>query len=122
MRKPLLFSIQSYDYLRTQLMRSSCFCDGQVERKIFPDGERYLRILTDLRGQDALVIGGTTGDSDTMELYQLVFGLVSQGARRVTVIIPYFSYSTMERDVLPGEVVTAKCSALMLSKLPCPPG
>ena len=33
-------------------------------------------------------------------------------------MIPYFGYSTMERAVLPGEVVTAKINVSMLSSIP----
>jgi ribose-phosphate pyrophosphokinase len=33
-------------------------------------------------------------------------------------VVPYFGYSTMERAVLPGEIVTAKCRARLLSAIP----
>src|SRR5262245_25774149 len=106
--KPLIFSTGSYGYMKDQMMVENHFDDGQVERKFFPDGERYQRIMTPPRGRQVYVIAGTISDADTMELVDLSHGLVEQGARRLTVIVPYFSYSTMERDVLPGEVVTAK--------------
>src|SRR5262249_38194283 len=43
------------------------------------------------------------------------------GARRLTLVVPYFGYSTMERAVTAGEVVTAKTRALLLSSIPPAP-
>src|SRR5205814_1132047 len=63
-------------------------------------------------------IGGTISDGDTLELYDLATGLVQNGAQSLTLLIPYFGYSTMERPVKPGEVVTAKSRARLLSSLP----
>ncbi|MGC4004381.1 MAG: hypothetical protein QM811_15205 [Pirellulales bacterium] len=36
----------------------------------------------------------------------------------LTLIVPYFGYSTMERSIKPGEVVTAKARARLLSMIP----
>ncbi|HWZ04974.1 MAG TPA: ribose-phosphate diphosphokinase, partial [Mucilaginibacter sp.] len=36
----------------------------------------------------------------------------------LTLVVPYFGYSTMERAVLPGEIVTAKTRARLLSAIP----
>ena len=43
----LFFSIASYGYLEARFLAAGDFERGQVERKAFPDGERYLRITTD---------------------------------------------------------------------------
>ena len=40
------------------------------------------------------------------------------GAYRLRLVIPFFGYSTMERAVQPGEVVTAKTRARLLSSIP----
>src|SRR5690606_27189478 len=65
-----------------------------------------------------VVIGGTVSDSDTLEMYDLSFALAMNGASSLTIVIPYFGYSTMERAVKPGEVVTAKIRARLFSTLP----
>jgi ribose-phosphate pyrophosphokinase len=53
----------------------------------------------------------------------MAFGLVSQGARKLILIMPYFGYSTMERAVKKGEVVVAKSRATLFSSIPsCPEG
>lgn len=93
---------------------------GEVETRLFADGERYLRLSTDPAGQDAAVLGGTIGEADTLELYDLACGVVEAGARSLTLVIPYFGYGTMERGTRPNEIVTAKTRARLLSSIPVP--
>jgi ribose-phosphate pyrophosphokinase len=91
---------------------------GSLERRFFPDGERYLRYLDDVRGHDVVILGGTVSDQDTLELFDLSGSVVRYGARSLTLVVPYFGYSTMERAVKYGEVVTAKARARLLSAIP----
>ncbi|MEZ0295290.1 MAG: ribose-phosphate diphosphokinase, partial [Candidatus Methylacidiphilales bacterium] len=119
--KPLLFSTRCYKPLRDDILALGGLEAGEVEVKDFPDGERYQRILTTVSGRDVALLAGTISDSDTLELYDLAVGLVKYGGRSLSLIIPYFAYSTMERAVHPGEVVTAKTRARMLSSIPAPP-
>ena len=118
---PLIFSTHAYGFLRDDLCRLGGFPPGEVERKEFPDGERYLRLASAAAGRDAVLVGGTSSDADLLELYDLATGLVRCGARRLTLVVPYFGYSTMERAVREGEVVTAKTRARLLSGIPVAP-
>lgn len=113
-----LFSTAAYSRLADRLSELARFTRGQVERETFPDGEHYQRIESPVDGRDVVVLGGTISDADTLELYDLACGLVKFGARTLTLVIPYFGYGTMERAVLPGEIVTAKTRARLLSMLP----
>ena len=120
--RPLLFAIRSYGYLG-EALRQRMPCEaGTVHVQEFPDGERYQRIDTDPAGREVILVGGTVSDSDTLELFDLACALTRSGAHRLTLIIPYFGYSTMERAVKPGEVVTAKERARLLSAVPAAPG
>ncbi len=118
MPEPLVFSTAAYDYLGQAIATGGGWELGQVERQQFPDGEHYQRVITDPADRDVIVIGGTVDDSATLELYDLACGLVTAGAYRVRMVIPYFGYSTMERSTRPGEVVTAKTRARLLSSIP----
>jgi ribose-phosphate pyrophosphokinase len=91
---------------------------GELEIRHFADGERYLRILTECVDRDVVVLGGTITDSDTLTLYDLACATVGQGARSMTLIIPFFGYQTMERRVKRGEVVVAKTRARLFSAIP----
>ncbi len=62
-------------------------------------------------------MGGTCDVHCTLELFELANQLANE-ARSLTLVIPYFGYSTMERSVLPGEIVTAKVRARLLSAIP----
>ncbi|MFO0762846.1 MAG: ribose-phosphate diphosphokinase [Byssovorax sp.] len=114
----LLFTIPSYAYMEPTLLAAGDFERGEIERKTFPDGERYLRIATPTRGRDVVLLGGTPTDMDVLEVYDLGYAISRAGARSLSFVIPYFGYSTMERAVRPGEVVTAKTRARLISSIP----
>ena len=118
MTSPLVFSTQSYAYLRDDLARAGRFDPGSVEVATFPDGERYQRLATPVSGRDVVLVGGTVSDADTLELFDLACSMVKYGAHSLALVIPYFGYSTMERAVKDGEVVTAKTRARLFSAIP----
>lgn len=116
--KPLLFAIEEYSDLAQSLLDTGGFAAGAVETKAFPDGERYSRISDDVHGQAVVLLGGTVSDRATLDLYDLACAIVKYGASRLTLVIPYFGYATMERAANPGEVVKAKTRARLLSSIP----
>lgn len=113
----LIFSTRPYAGL-CRMICSDRVVEGELERKDFPDGERYVRIVSDMRERHVAVLGGTIDDTATLELFDLASTAALEGARSVTLIVPYFGYSTMERRAQPGEVVVAKSRARLLSALP----
>ncbi|MCK6574960.1 ribose-phosphate diphosphokinase [Myxococcota bacterium] len=114
----LVFSTAAYARLADDLCALTGFEPAVLERRFFPDGERYLRMHSSPLGRDVALVGGTISESDTLELFDLACSVVKHGARSLTMVVPYFGYSTMERAVLPGEVVTAKNRARLLSAIP----
>ncbi len=119
-RRTVLFSTRSYDYLGQEICRLAGCEAGQVERQTFPDGEHYQRLLASVEGADAVLVGGTISEAETLELYDLACGLVQADVHSLTLAIPYFGYATMERVSKPGEIVTAKTRARLLSSIPVP--
>ncbi len=117
-RQLTLFATQSYSFLADAVTGRGEFVRRKVEQQEFPDGERYHRLAADVEGADVALLGGTISDRDTLEIYDLGWALVEAGARSLTLIVPYFGYSTMERAVHPGEVVMAKSRAHLLSSIP----
>jgi ribose-phosphate pyrophosphokinase len=93
----------------------------RIERSTFGDGERYYRLdvdtTFDLLGRCAIYVCPLCDDSDILEVLRVGTTLVQYGVRRRIFIIPFLAYSTMERAVRPGEVVTAKCTIQMLSAI-----
>ena len=118
MTKKILFTIQSYQYLAEELLQGEEFEEGIIERSYFSDGELYQRIITQVEGREVVLLGGTANESATMELFDLASALVGYGAESLSLVVPYFGYSTMERAVKQGDIVTAKSRARLLSAIP----
>jgi ribose-phosphate pyrophosphokinase len=115
---PLLFSTRPYAYMEEAVANATGFERGAIGRTEFPDGEHYRRIDTPVVNRHVVLLGGTVSDEATLEAFDLATSLVMGGALSLTLVIPYFGYSTMERAVKPGEVVMAKNRALMFSAIP----
>ncbi len=116
----LIFSTPQYQKMADQLCGSLGGERGALEIRNFPDGERYLRILSEVSGRDVILLGGTVSDECTLSLYDLSCAISKYGAARISLVLPYYGYSTMERAVRPGEVVTAKTRARLFSSIPTP--
>jgi len=123
MELPVLFATKPYAYLAARLLAAAPqqLSAGQLYIRDFPDGEHYHRIDTNVRGRHVWVLGGTIDDAATMELFDIAQGCVQYGALSLTIILPYFGYSTMERSVQAGEIVKAKNRALLFSSIPRTP-
>lgn len=116
---PLLFAIRSYDYMKQEMLKDPRFTDGTIFVDHFPDGERFQRIETSVRDRDVVLVGGTITDTDALEMFDVACAMVKYGARSLSLVIPYYGYSTMERaKPLTREVVTAKTRARLLSAIP----
>lgn len=111
----IVFGTQSYLDWAGRLQQLAEFELGVIERKDFLDGEHYLRVHTPVDDRDVLIVSGTVSDLETMELFDLANAIVDGGALRLKIVLPYFGYSTMEREVKRGEAVKAKYRARLLS-------
>jgi ribose-phosphate pyrophosphokinase len=118
MSAPVILSIEAYDYFAADLAASLGSEPGRIERDTFPDGERHLRVLDEVNDRDVVLVGGTVSDTATLELYDLANAVVENGAATLTLIVPWFGYSTAERAGAPGEAVMAKTRARLLSSIP----
>jgi ribose-phosphate pyrophosphokinase len=114
----LLFTTTRYQYLEADFVAVGQFEQGTVETRAFPDGEIYRRVVDDPWGRDVVLLGGTPHDTDWLEVYDLGSAISRAGARSLSIVMPYFGYSTMERAVNRGEVVTAKTRARLISAIP----
>jgi ribose-phosphate pyrophosphokinase len=120
MKKPdrLLFFTKGYEFLSKDFSSFYNIELGQIVRKTFAEGEQYQRISDSVANTTIFLVGGTDNDTNTMELLDLAMGLVQHDIKSLHVLIPYFGYSTMEREVISGEIVKAKVRAAMLSSIP----
>lgn len=85
-----------------------------VERRIFPDGEVYVRVMGELRGEDVVIVQSTQPGHALMELLFLQEAAHDQGASSITAVVPYYAYSRQDRMFQGGEVVSAKAVAELI--------
>ncbi len=119
----LLFS-KKYQYFAQNLLKENKdFQPIDIKSETFPDGEHHWVIETPLKlkGKPAVYICGTIDDESIFELYNVASTIVRLQCSSLHIVVPYFGYSTMERETVEGEVVTAKNVARMISSIPLSP-
>jgi ribose-phosphate pyrophosphokinase len=78
------------------------------EVRRFPDGESYVRIDSDVEGEDLVVF--STLDRPDPKFLPLIYTartLREQGATSVNLMAPYLSYMRQDKQFKPGEAVTS---------------
>ena len=90
---------------------------GKLELKHFPDGETYVRILSDVKGADVFVVCTLAHpDPQFLSLAFTAKELPFRGARRVQLIAPYLAYMRQDRIFHPGEALTSRLFAELLQQ------
>lgn len=92
-------------------------CDHAIiASRRFPDRESYLRLPPDLAGRQ-VVLACTLADPDP-KLASLLFAADAArelGAARVGLVAPYLAYMRQDRQFAPGEAITSRTFAKVLS-------
>ena len=86
---------------------------GKIEVKRFPDGERYVRIHDDVKGQDVAVVQSLyrTPDEYIFEYLLIVDTLHDMGANSVIGVTPYLAYARQDSRFYPGEALSSAAVA-----------
>ncbi len=88
-----------------------------VTSKIFPDGESYVRLDGDVKGEDVAIIQTTCPPAQDGRLFQLAFladAAKRAGANKVTAVVPYLAYARQDKMFLSGEGISVETIARML--------
>jgi ribose-phosphate pyrophosphokinase len=88
-----------------------------VSSKVFPDGESYIRLESDVKGENVAIVQTTCPPMQDMKLFQLAFmadAAKRSGANKVTAIIPYLAYARQDKMFLVGEGISVETIARML--------
>ncbi|HWA88770.1 MAG TPA: ribose-phosphate pyrophosphokinase [Rhizomicrobium sp.] len=89
---------------------------GAIEARAFPDGETYLRIASEVKGR-TVVIADTLAHPDPKFL-PLIFAADTArelGAAKIGLVAPYLAYMRQDRRFQPGEAVTSRTVARLIS-------
>lgn len=83
----------------------------------FPDGESFVKINENIRGQDVFIVQPTCPPTNHnfMELCVMVDAARRASAERITAVIPFFGYARQDRKDQPRVPITAKLVANLLT-------
>ena len=81
---------------------------GRLEIHVFADEEKRVRVLDKVLGEDCVVVQSTSTNADInyMELFFIIDALKRNGAKSVTVVIPYLGYQRQDHVFRGGEAVS----------------
>ncbi len=81
---------------------------GKLESKLFPDGESYLRLESNVERREVAIVQSTYPPQDRhiMQLLLMADNLKSLGASRTVAIIPYMAYARQDKRFLEGEAIS----------------
>ncbi len=84
----------------------------------FADGEIYIEINENIRGNSVFVIQSTSNpaNDNLMELLLVIDALRRSSAKTITAVIPYFGYARQDRKVAPRTSISAKLVSNLITK------
>lgn len=83
--------------------------------KRFPDKEFYVRIIDKIKNQHVIIVQTTYPDPNLVELFLLQNAAKEAGAKKITVVIPYYGYARQDTLFQEGEAISAKAIAELIS-------
>ncbi|HEX9664624.1 MAG TPA: ribose-phosphate pyrophosphokinase [Patescibacteria group bacterium] len=110
-----LFSLHPQKQWAQKLAKKSGLKSGRLNIKQFTDQEYYIQVLEKVTNQEVFVLSQIGPPADNLvKTLILLNALKSNGAKKIFVIIPFFSYSKQDRVDQPGAPVSAKLMADLL--------
>jgi ribose-phosphate pyrophosphokinase len=115
--KAVLFNLSAADSLAEGLWAAAGEERGVLSQRQFPDGESYVRLLSDVKARDVGMLC-TLDRPDTKALALLYAAAAARdgGARSIGLVAPYLAYMRQDNAFHPGEAVTSRTFANLLSE------
>jgi ribose-phosphate pyrophosphokinase len=88
---------------------------ANIISKRFPDTELYIRILDNIKNEHIVIVQTTYPDQNLVELFLLQNAVKEAGAKKITVVIPYYGYARQDTLFQTGEAISAKAIAELIS-------
>jgi ribose-phosphate pyrophosphokinase len=111
-----IFSGSSNQPLAEAITRSIGLELGKSTIKPFPDGETFVKIEENVRGEDVFVVQSTSPPTNhhLMEMFIMIDALRRASAARITAVLPFYGYARQDRKDQPRVPITAKLVANLL--------
>lgn len=89
---------------------------GKCSIRPFPDGETFVKIEENVRGEDVFLVQPTSPPTNhhLMELFIMMDALRRSSAARITAVLPFYGYARQDRKDQPRVPITAKLVANLL--------
>jgi ribose-phosphate pyrophosphokinase len=89
---------------------------GKCNISSFPDGETFVKIEENVRGEDVFIVQSTSPPTNhnLMELFIMVDAVRRASAARITAVLPFYGYARQDRKDQPRVPITAKLVANLL--------
>jgi ribose-phosphate pyrophosphokinase len=90
---------------------------GRCTVEPFPDGETFVKIDENVRGEDVYIVQPTSPPTNhnLMELFIMIDALRRASAKRITAVLPFYGYARQDRKDQPRVPITAKLVANLLA-------
>jgi ribose-phosphate pyrophosphokinase len=111
-----IFSGRANEPLARAICQSIGLELGQCTIKPFPDGETFVKIEENVRGEEVFVVQPTSPPTNhhLMELFIMMDALRRASAARITAVLPFYGYARQDRKDQPRVPITAKLVANLL--------
>lgn len=88
----------------------------QLESKIFPDEESYLRIPESIKDEKVVVIHSCFPQQDKrlIELFMILDNAIDLGAKEIISVIPYLAYARQDKRFRDGETIGVNTIAKLI--------
>jgi ribose-phosphate pyrophosphokinase len=89
---------------------------GRCDIKPFPDGETFVKVEENVRGEEVFIVQPTSPPTNhnLMELFIIIDALRRASAKRITAVLPFYGYARQDRKDQPRVPITAKLVANLL--------
>ncbi len=89
---------------------------GRSTVNTFPDGETFVKIEENVRGEDVFVVQSTSPPTNhhLMEMFIMIDALRRASASRITAVVPFYGYARQDRKDQPRVPITAKLVANLM--------
>ncbi len=89
---------------------------GKCDVTAFPDGETFVKIEENVRGEDIFIIQSTSPPTNhnLMEMFIMMDAVRRASANRITAVLPFYGYARQDRKDQPRVPITAKLVANLL--------
>ena len=111
-----IFSGRSNRPLAEAISKSIDVPLGKAMLRDFPNGETFVRIEENVRGEDTYIIQSTCPpvNQNIMELFIMIDALRRASASRITAVLPFYGYARQDRKDQPRVPISAKLIANLL--------